>query len=125
MSLESDLLQMGARARTAALALALVPASQKNAILLAMAEELVARETAILAANALDMEAAAANGLTSAIKDRLFLDSKRLRAMADGVRQVASLPDPVGEVLSSWSRPNGLRIEKSGSLASFTKRGRM
>ena len=69
-------------------------------------------ETAILAANALDMEAAGANGLTSAIKDRLFLDSKRLRAMADGVRQVASLPDPVGEVLSSWSRPNGLLIEK-------------
>jgi glutamate-5-semialdehyde dehydrogenase len=112
MSLESDLLQMGARARTAALALALVPASQKNAILLAMADELMARETTSLAANALDMEAAGANGLTPAIKDRLFLDAKRLRAMADGVRQVASLPDPVGEVLSSWSRPNGLRIEK-------------
>ena len=112
MSLESDLLQMGARARTAALALALVPASQKNAILLAMADELMARETTILAANALDMEAAEANGLTPAIKDRLFLDTKRLRAMADGVRQVALLPDPVGEVLSSWSRPNGLRIEK-------------
>ena len=93
MSLESDLLQMGARARTAALALALVPASQKNAILLAMAEELVARETAILAANALDMEAAAANGLTSAIKDRLFLDSKRLRAMADGVEIDAKMAD--------------------------------
>jgi glutamate-5-semialdehyde dehydrogenase len=112
MSLESDLMHMGERARAAALALAQVPAAEKNRILLAMADEMSARESAILEANARDMAAAEANGLTAAMKDRLLLNSKRLAAMADGVRQVATLPDPVGEVLASWERPNGLRIEK-------------
>jgi len=112
MSLESDLIQMGERARAAALALALVPTTEKNRILLAMADELTACETAILEANALDMAAAEANNLTAAMKDRLLLNPKRLAAMAEGVRQVATLPDPVGEVLAAWERPNGLRIEK-------------
>lgn len=112
MSLESDLIQMGDRARAAALALALVPAAEKNRILRAMADEMMARKTAILEANALDMAAADAHGLSPAMKDRLLLNPQRLAAMADGVRQVATLPDPVGEVLASWTRPNGLRIEK-------------
>ena len=112
MSLESDLMHMGERARVAALALAQVPAAEKNRILLAMADELMARQDAILEANARDLAAAEANGLTPAMKDRLLLNSRRLAAMADGVRQVATLPDPVGEVLVSWERPNGLRIEK-------------
>ena len=112
MSLESDLMHMGERARAAALALAQVPAAEKNRILLSMADELMAREEAILEANARDLAAAEAHGLTAAMKDRLLLNSKRLSAMADGVRQVAALPDPVGEVLASWERPNGLRIEK-------------
>lgn len=112
MSLESDLMHMGERARAAALALAQVPAAEKNRILLAMADEIMARESAILEANARDLAAAGANGLTAAMKDRLLLNAKRLAAMADGVRQVAALPDPVGEVLASWERPNGLRIEK-------------
>lgn len=112
MPLESDLLHMGERARTAALALAQVPTAEKNRILHAMADELVASESAILEANARDMAAAEASGHSAAMKDRLRLDSKRLAAVAGGVRQVAGLPDPVGEVLDTWERPNGLRIEK-------------
>ncbi len=112
MSLETDILDMGARARAAAQALALIPTERKNRILLAMADELLAREADILAANAEDLSAADANGLTSAMKDRLRLDPKRLAAIADGIRQVATLPDPVGETLAAWTRPNGLRIEK-------------
>lgn len=112
MPLENELLEMGERARAASLALALVPAETKNTILLAMADELMAREAEILAANARDLSDADANGLTAAMKDRLALNPKRLAAMADGIRQVASLPDPVGEILASWSRPNGIRIEK-------------
>ena len=112
MSLESDLLHMGERARAAALALAQVTTADKNRILLAMADALVAREAVILEANGRDMAAAESNGLTAAMKDRLLLTPKRLAVMADGVRQVATLPDPVGEVLAAWERPNGLRIEK-------------
>jgi glutamate-5-semialdehyde dehydrogenase len=112
MPLESLLLRLGERARAAALALAQVPTAEKNRILLAMADELQARESAILEANARDMEAAVANHLPEALKDRLLLNPKRLATMADGIRQVASLPDPVGEILSSWNRPNGLFIEK-------------
>ena len=111
-ALESDILEMGERARVAAHALAQVPTERKNAILLAMADELITREPEILAANARDLAAAETNGLSAAIKDRLRLDSKRLAAIAGGIRQVAALPDPVGEVLAAWSRPNGLRIEK-------------
>jgi len=112
MSLESDLIHMGDRARAAALALALVPTQEKNRILQAMARELIAREAVILEANALDMAAAAAQHLSPAVQDRLLLTPKRLAAMAGGVQQVAALPDPVGEVLASWHRPNGLNIEK-------------
>lgn len=103
---------MGARARAAALELALLSTEQKNAILLAMADALEAQAPAILAANALDMAAAAEAGLSSAMQDRLLLNEKRLRAMAEGVRQVAVLPDPVGEILTAWTQPNGLRFEK-------------
>lgn len=103
---------MGRRAREAALALSLVSTQEKNRILHTMAEELGAREHDILAANARDLEAADANQLTAAMKDRLRLDPKRLAAIASGIRQVASLPDPVGEILDSWTRPNGLRLEK-------------
>jgi len=112
MPLESALLHMGERARTAALALAQVPTPDKDRILLAMADELMARESAILEANARDMAEAEAHHLTPAMKDRLLLNSKRLDTMAHGVRQVASLPDPVGETLAAWDRPNGLHIEK-------------
>lgn len=110
--IQSAILDMGRRARAASHALVKLSSAQKNAILEAMADEILARETAILDANARDLERARANGLSKAMIDRLSLDPKRLRAIADAVREVALLPDPVGEVLAEWTRPNGLRIRK-------------
>lgn len=103
---------MGRRARAASRELVKLTSEQKNAILLAMADEIVAREETILAANAKDLERAEANGLSKAMIDRLTLDPKRLAAIAQAVREVAALPDPVGEVLTEWTRPNGLHITK-------------
>ncbi len=112
MTLTDQILDFGRRARAAARQLRLCTTEQKNAGIRAMADELLAAETEILAANAQDLEKAKANGLSGAMLERLKLDSKRLAAMADGVRQVADLPDPVGEIIREWTRPNGLHIEK-------------
>ena len=112
MDLAAEILLLGQRARVAARALARLDTAQKNAGLLAMADALVRHETAILAANALDVDAAQKSGLSGAMLDRLHLDPKRLTAMADGVRAVAALPDPVGETLRAWTRPNGIEITK-------------
>ncbi len=112
MDIEQSILDMGRRARAAAHELVKLSSEQKNRILEAMADRLLADEETILAANARDLERAEANGLSSAMIDRLRLDSKRLAAVAKAVREVAALPDPVGEVLADWSRPNGLRIRK-------------
>ena len=103
---------MGRQARAAAHSLATLSTEQKNAILFAMAAELRARAGEILAENAKDLIAAEANGLTSAMQDRLRLDEDRLEAVAAGVEQVAGLADPVGEVLDERVRPNGIRIEQ-------------
>ncbi len=103
---------MGQRALAASRGLAQLTSAQKNAILLAMADGLLVAEATILAANALDLTAGREKGLSSAMLDRLMLDPKRLHAMAQGVREVAELPDPVGETISQWTRPNGLGIEK-------------
>jgi glutamate-5-semialdehyde dehydrogenase len=92
--------------------LARLSASQKNKILIAMADELVVRSPEILAANAEDTEAAEKNGLTKAAIDRLRLTPDRISGMADGIRQVAALKDPVGEILRDWTRPNGIHIQK-------------
>ena len=112
MTLNEQILDFGRRARAAARQLRVCTTAQKNAGILAMAEELVAAESAILAANAEDLARANAAGLSGAMLERLALDPKRLAAMADGVRQVADLPDPVGEIIREWTRPNGLHIEK-------------
>ncbi len=112
MTLSEQILDYGRRARAAARALRLCTTEQKNAGIRAMADELLAAESAILAANAQDLEKAKANGLSGAMLERLKLDPKRLAAMADGVRQVADLPDPVGEILKDWTRPDGLNIQK-------------
>ncbi|MCE9609712.1 MAG: glutamate-5-semialdehyde dehydrogenase [Chthoniobacter sp.] len=112
MTLSEQILDCGKRARVAARQLRLCTTEQKNAGIRAMADELLAAESAILAANAQDLEKAKANGLSGAMLERLKLDPKRLAAMADGVRQVADLPDPVGEIIRDWTRPNGLHIEK-------------
>ena len=103
---------MGKQARAAAHALTRLSTEKKNAILLAMADAVLAREPEILEANAKDLLAADEMGLTEAMKDRLRLDSDRLAGIAKGIREVAELHDPSGEVIREWTRPNGLRIQK-------------
>jgi len=103
---------IGRRARAAARTLALSPAAQRDAALAAMAKSVRASEAGILAANAEDLAEAKACGATSAFIDRLALDEKRVAAMADGIEVVRGLPDPVGAVMESWTRPNGMVIER-------------
>ena len=112
MTLEQEIYTIGRRAREASRSLARLAASKKNKILIAMAEELVVRSPEILAANAEDTEAAEKNGLTKAAIDRLRLTPDRISGMADGIRQVAALDDPVGEILRDWTRPNDIHIQK-------------
>jgi len=111
-ALQAQILEIGRRARGASRLLARAATAQKNAALLAMADEMVAAQTEILAANARDLAAAQANGLASAMLDRLRIDAKKLHKMADDVRAVAALLDPVGRVLREWSHPNGMRHTK-------------
>jgi glutamate-5-semialdehyde dehydrogenase len=97
------------RARDAAAKLALLSTSEKNALLLAIADALEAQAQTILAANREDVES---SGLEGAMHDRLLLTPARIKEMAQGVREVAALADPIGETLAEWTRPNGLRIRK-------------
>lgn len=106
-----DLIEtLGEQAKSSATVLAVASTVQKNRALLAMADALCDRREQILAENRLDLEAAAEKGTPKQMLDRLSLDASRIHAMADGIRQVAALPDPVGEVLSMQQRPNGLTI---------------
>jgi glutamate-5-semialdehyde dehydrogenase len=97
------------RARDAAQSLAQLSTAQKDAILLAMADALEANEKSILEANREDMEAC---GLTGSMRDRLLLNEARIKDMARGIREVASLADPIDQTVAEWTRPNGLRIRK-------------
>jgi len=110
--LKAQILEMGKNARAAAHELAKLSTEEKNAILLAMADAIVANETAILEANAKDIAAAEENGLTSAMIDRLRLDADRVAAIAQSVREVAELHDPTGELIREWTPKNGVRIRK-------------
>src|SRR5882672_2147792 len=103
---------IGVRARLAGRALALASAADKNRALVAMAAAIRSQSAAILAANAEDIAEAKNGGATAAFVDRLMLDETRVAAIADGVDVVAKLPDPVGSVMESWTRPNGMRIER-------------
>lgn len=103
---------MGRQARTAAHSLAILSTRQKNAMLESMAAELREQSAGILVENARDLATGEANGLTSAMLDRLRLDEARLEAVAGGVEQVAGLADPVGEILDERTRPNGIRIQQ-------------
>ncbi len=102
--------ELARRARRASRHLATAPTGVKNDALHRAADLLVARADVVLAANAADLAAAEATGTAASALDRLRLDEGRVGAMADGLRQVASLPDPVGETLDGTRRPNGLRI---------------
>lgn len=99
-------------ARAAARALAIAPTEQKDRALAAMERAIRAGEAAILAANAEDVAEVRANGATSAFIDRLTLTPARVSAMADGIRVIHDIADPVGAVTESWQRPNGMTIER-------------
>ena len=104
--------QVARRARVAAEHLALATRATKDAALTAMAEQLVASTADVLAANADDVSAAEESGTPAALVDRLRLDEARVRAMADGLRDVAGLPDPVGEVVRGSTLANGLELRQ-------------
>src|SRR5688500_13233537 len=106
MSLERIMMTMGANARTAAAALRSAPAPLRSEAIRAVAAQIRARKAEILAANAADVAAAIA------MVDRLRLDPERLEAMAAAVDSIADLPDPVGQEMARWRRPNGLEIAR-------------
>jgi glutamate-5-semialdehyde dehydrogenase len=110
--LAEEMAALGRRAREAAAALAAAPRAAKDAALSAAAAELRARTEEVLRANALDLDAARARGLSGSMLDRLALDPARVDGIARGLEEVAALPDPVGGVAAEWTRPNGLVIRR-------------
>jgi glutamate-5-semialdehyde dehydrogenase len=110
MDLERMIVQMGQAARGAARALAKMPTPAKNHALTLAAQRLRQASGALLAANRLDVEAGKSAGLSAAMLDRLTLTDGRVDAMAKGLEIIAELPDPVGETIAMWRRPNGLEI---------------
>ncbi|ASY58489.1 MULTISPECIES: glutamate-5-semialdehyde dehydrogenase [Sinorhizobium] len=106
------MLEIGRRAKAAARPLAIASAERKHAALIGMAEAIIARSSDILAANATDLANAEESGVAKAFIDRLTLTDGRIRDMADGIRAIAALKDPVGDVIAAWDRPNGLHIER-------------
>ena len=112
MNTKDYMQQVGRAAREASHAVAKASTAAKNAALLAMASAIRARRGEILAANAEDVAEARANGLDSAMLDRLMLSEKSIEAMAQGLEQVATLPDPVGEITDLKRRPSGIQVGK-------------
>ena len=112
MNLTEQMTALAKQAKAASRELALLAPAEKNSCLMAMADALEANTAAIESANALDMDAGAKMGLTSALLDRLKLDDKRITGMAKGLREVAALADPVGRMLDERTRPNGLKLQK-------------
>ena len=109
----TSVVELGERAKAASRLLATASTGAKNAALLTAADLLLERAAEIQAANDADLAAAAADGMAAGPLDRLRLTGKRLNGMADGLRTVAGLADPVGEVLVGWKRPNGLQITRT------------
>ncbi|HEV2506474.1 MAG TPA: glutamate-5-semialdehyde dehydrogenase [Mesorhizobium sp.] len=103
---------IGRKARAAMRPLAIASTAAKNAALSAMADALLRNEGAILEANAIDVANGEEAGLSPSFMDRLKLNPARIRAMSDGIREIAALKDPVGDVITEWDRPNGLHIER-------------
>src|SRR4051794_14634901 len=112
MTTADEVLEVANRSREASVALAPMARAAKDAALLAMADALVAATAAVLEANADDLARGRESGMAEGMLDRLALDEKRVAAMADGLRQVASLPDPVGEVVRGSTLPNGLQLRQ-------------
>ena len=110
MSLENMIKDMTRAGKEASRELRKVARTKKDAALGIMADKLTQREKAIRQENEKDLVAAKEQGMGSAMLDRLALDSKRLQSMAEALREVVALPDPVGEVTGMWKRPNGLQV---------------
>ena len=110
--LSDDMRALGRRARAAAGKIAIASPEQKTKALRAMADAITADASSIIAANKIDMETARKNNRPNSFIDRLMLDEARVDSIADAVRSIADLDDPVGQVISSWQRPNGLQIER-------------
>src|SRR5690349_17820827 len=108
----ADFLRVAGAAKEAAAALAPLPRSAKDAALRAIAEALIARSAEIVAANEKDLARAREAGTEAYMLDRLSLTTDRVTAIAEAVRQVAALPDPVGEVVRGYTLPNGLEVRQ-------------
>ncbi|KAA1237765.1 glutamate-5-semialdehyde dehydrogenase [Agrobacterium tumefaciens] len=106
------MITIGAQAKAASRPLSIAGTDQKNRALLAMASAIEASKEAILAANRKDLTAAESAGLAASFVDRLTLNDARIAGIAEGIRSVAALSDPVAEVIAAWDRPNGLKIER-------------
>ncbi|QCL90576.1 glutamate-5-semialdehyde dehydrogenase [Agrobacterium sp. LC34] len=106
------MMTIGAQAKAASRPLSIAGTDQKNRALLAMASAIEASRDVILAANKKDLAAADTAGLAASFVDRLTLNEVRIAGIAEGIRSVAALADPVGEVIAAWDRPNGLKIER-------------
>ncbi|MBM2576527.1 glutamate-5-semialdehyde dehydrogenase [Jannaschia sp. Os4] len=104
--------EMGRRARAASTALAVATAERKHAALIGAAEALWSSRAEVIEANGRDMAFGESKGLSAAMMDRLRLDEDRIRGIVDSLRAIAEQPDPVGETIAEWDRPNGLRIRR-------------
>lgn len=111
-TVEHMMAQIGVQATQAKPALAIATAERKHAALIGMADAIEHDANDILNANAIDMENAEASGMSKAMLDRLKLDESRVQSMADGIRAIADLKDPIGDIIAKWDRPNGLVIER-------------
>src|SRR4051812_43408389 len=106
MNIAADIRKIATDARQASLVMARLSSGAKNDLLERMAAALERSAEFLVAENARDLTAGQAKGLSAAMLDRLMLDEARVKSMADGLREVAALPDPVGEVTKMWRRPN-------------------
>jgi glutamate-5-semialdehyde dehydrogenase len=112
MDIKAYIVEKGKEAKTAARHLGNIETSIKNKALTMMADALVKNTQLILSENEKDMRLGAEKGLSKAMLDRLLLNEKRIADMAEGLRQIAALSDPIGEIMSGWKRPNGIQINR-------------
>ena len=112
MALKDEAILLGKKAKEAARRLAQLSSGEKNRVLLLMADRLEGQKELLLKENRKDLDLARQAQLSSALLDRIALDANRIAAMAKGLREVVALPDPVGEIVKMWRRPNGLQVGK-------------
>lgn len=112
MNIAEEVRKIAANARQASFAMARLSSGAKDRLLLSMADALISAKELLVAENARDLDAGRAKGLSTAMLDRLMLDEARIKGIADALREVALLPDPVGGVDKMWLRPNGLQVGK-------------